>query len=64
MNIRSIISFMRICFAFIANADNNTNLRKHEGHYYLISEINNHTNQEVMLESAIPGLLNHQTKNL
>ena len=57
MNMRSIISFLCICLAFIASADNNTNLRKHEGHYYLISEINNHANQEVMLESAIPGLL-------
>lgn len=54
---RSIISFLCICLAFIASADNDTNLRKYEGHYYLISEINNHANQEVMLESAIPGLL-------
>ncbi len=51
------IVFLCICLAFIASADNDTNLRKHEGHYYLISEINNHANQEVMLESAIPGLL-------
>lgn len=57
MNIRSILSFLCICLAFIVIANNDTNIRKHEGHYYFISEINDHTDQEIMLESAIPGLL-------
>lgn len=57
MNMRSVLSFLCICLAFILSANNDTNIRKYEGHYYFISEINDHTNQEIMLESAIPGLL-------
>lgn len=43
--------------AIVVKADNDSHVIKHDGHYYLISEINNRPNQEIMLESAIPGLL-------
>lgn len=41
----------------IISASTIPNIINNKGHYYLISEINNRPNQEIMLESAIPGLL-------
>lgn len=54
---RYIIPLLCIWVTFIASANNETDIKKHDGHYYLLSEINGHSNQEIMLESAIPGLL-------
>lgn len=41
----------------IISARTTSHIINNKGHFYLISEINNRPNQEIMLESAIPGLL-------
>lgn len=57
MSNRYFILIICLLTNIIISATNISRIISDKGHYYLISEINNHPNQEIMLESAIPGLL-------